>query len=237
MTPLSESYHAYGWVLSPNDWFMTHMCRKKRAESCSLCMRPLSESHHTMIESWPRYECDMSHIGMSHVTHLNGSWHPLACYVKNPQYLSHIAQTMSHVTHMNERAQLACYVWSIIWVKEWVMSHTYARQSAACLVCTNHSTSHVTHMNESYSHSNRACHAYEWVKSDNNWAMTHNTIEGEIAGSCWLMSRVCLSHATHECVTSRVWMSYVTRMNEPCHTNCLQIAGSCVVHMRPLHES
>jgi len=144
---------------------------------------------------------------------------------------------MSHVTHMNERAQLACYVWSIIRVKEWVMSHTYARQSAACLLCTNHYPSHVTHMNESYYMiwmsltQTRMGHATRMDESNRTIIESWHTIEWEIAGSCWLMSRVYLRRATHECVTSRVWMSYVTRMHEPCHTNYLEMIGSCLVHL------
>ena len=107
--------------------------------------------------------------------------------------------------------------------------------------------SHVTHMNES-------CHTYEWVMPhrvmSHIWMrlshVTHMNASQCFVGDCaskpmsrmwmshvtheWVMSHIWMSHVTHmnasqcfigECASkpmSRMWMSHVTHMNESCHT-------------------
>jgi len=89
-------------------------------------------SHVThMNESCRTYEWAMSHIWMSHVTHTN---EPCRTY---EWVMSHIR--MSHVTHMNE----SCHTY------EWVMSHIWMSHVRYEWVTSHISTSHVTHMNES----------------------------------------------------------------------------------------
>ena len=92
------------------------------------------------------YEWVMSHIWMSHVTHMNESCHTYEWV------MSHI--WMSHVTHRNESSH----------TYEWVMSHicishvTHMNESCHTYECVKSHVwmSQVTHMNES-------CHTYEWV--------------------------------------------------------------------------
>jgi len=98
----------------------------------------------------------MSHIWMSHVTHMNES-----CYTYEWVML-HI--WMSHVTHRNESCRTYEWVMSHICISqityinkpcytyEWATSHLWVTHGSV----TSHIwTSHVTHMNES-------CHTYEW---------------------------------------------------------------------------
>jgi len=77
-----------------------------------------------MNASCHMYEWVMSHIWMSHVTHLNESSHTYEWV------MSHI--WMSHVTHMNKSFTHMNKSWH---AHEWVMPHTWM--------------SHATHMNES----------------------------------------------------------------------------------------
>ena len=106
-----------------------------------------------MNESGHTYEWVISHIWMSHVTHMNESCHTYE-WVR-----SHI--WMSHVTHMNE----ACHTY------EWVMSHIWmshvTHMKESC-----HTYEWVIIMNESYhiwmgrvTHMKELCHTYERVMS------------------------------------------------------------------------
>jgi len=136
----------------------------------------------------------MSHIWMSHVTHMNESCHIWIRHVTNMNeswhtyepVMSHI--WMSHVTHMNWLCHICAWVMSHIWISHVTHTnescHTYER------VMSHIWTSHVTHMNES-------CHTYERV-----------------------MSHIWISDVTHICewVMSHVWISHSTHMNELCHT-------------------
>ena len=97
-------------------------------------------SHSTHVnEACHTYTWGMSHIYMRHVTHMNDSCHTYEWG------MSHI--WMSHFTHMNE----SCHTY------EWGMSHIWM--------------SRVTHMNES-------CHTYGWVMS-HIW-MRHVTHTNEL---------------------------------------------------------
>jgi len=120
----------------------------------------------------------MSHIWMSHVTHMNGSCHTMteSCSAYNCVWSSrtmtltrswhcHVTAPVplvSYVTHMNE----SCHTY------EWVMSIWM---------------SHVTHMNESCPYESvmshiwvwprtisESCHTYEWVVS-HTWVWSHVT--------------------------------------------------------------
>jgi len=75
-------------------------------ESCYICKSP--DTHESV----------MSHIWMSHVTHMNGSCHTYEWV------MSHI--WMSHGTHMNE----SCHTWKrVVSHFEWVLSHRRSVQS------------------------------------------------------------------------------------------------------------
>jgi len=132
-----------------------------------------------MNESCHSHERVMSHIWMSHGTHMNESYH-------THEWVMSLTW-MSHVTHMNESCHSHEWVMSLTWMShgthvnesyhtyEWVMSLTWM--------------SHVAHMNES-------CHSHEWVMSL-TW-MSHVTHMNE---SChtyeWVTSHTWMSHVTH----------------------------------------
>jgi len=93
-------------------------------------------SHVTHVNaSYHRYEWVMSHMWMRHIAHINGSCHR---YVK-VVYMSLI--WMSHTTRTNESCRTC----------EWVMSHIWM--------------SHVAHTNESCHRYKCSYHRYEWVIS------------------------------------------------------------------------
>jgi len=156
----------------------------------------------------------MSHIQISHVTHINASWHTNtrmdgSCHTFVPAkvgllFTPHILK-MSHVTRMNE----SCHTY------EWVMSHILIM-------------SHVTHTNES-------CHIYEWVTSHvrhiYEWVTSHVRIRmshvshERVTSYIYIrMSPVTHTHMNESCHTyktpQRPWMSNVTHtyINKSCHT-------------------
>ena len=81
----------------------------------------------------------MSLIWMSHVTHMNESWHTYE-WVMSHIWTSHVTNSACGLNH------------SIVVVTPLHSHHTYER------VMSHIWTFHVTHMNES-------CHTYEWVMS------------------------------------------------------------------------
>ena len=100
-------------------------------------------SHGThMNELWHTYEWVMAHIWMSHGTRMNESWHTYEWV------MAHI--WMSHGTHMTES-------WHTY---EWVMAHVWRNRTpykrVTSLIWMSHGMSHGTHMNESW-------HTYDWV--------------------------------------------------------------------------
>jgi len=140
-------------------------------------------SHVThMNESCHTYEWVMSHIWMGHVTHTNESCHTESCHTYE-WVMSHIG--MSRVTHRNE----SC--------------HTYKR------VMSHIGMSHVTQRNESASFLGVTSHervpTYEYVEH----IYTYKSIR--------LYSCETLSRRTREWVKSHIWMSHVTHTNESCH--------------------
>jgi len=134
----------------------------------------------------------MSHIWMSHVTHMSESCHTWMSHVTHMNHSCHTYEwvmshiRMSHVTHMSESCHTCEWVISHMWMShvmhmnescqtcEWVMSHMWM--------------SHVKHVNES-------CHTYKWV-TPYGYGMSH----------------LCMSHATHinmSCHTYKRVMSHI----------------------------
>jgi len=108
----------------------------------------------------------MSHIGMSHVTHMNESCHTYEWLLIHNNENCHTYKSvmshmwMSHVTHING----SCHTY------EWVMSYEWLRSGHTYKWAIAHMwMSHVPHMDES-------CHTYEWVIS-HIW-MIHFTHRG-----------------------------------------------------------
>ena len=139
-----------------------------------------------MNESCHTYEWVMSHLWMSHVTHMDESCHTHTCQTDDQMFvsttewvMSHTNKSchtckcqrdkldacgidpMSHVTHMNE----SCHTY------EWDMSHTWMSHVThmnesrdtyewICFTCTNESC-HMSHIRMS----SVTCHTYNWVTS------------------------------------------------------------------------
>jgi len=159
-----DSFRCVTWLIQMCD--MTHLYVWRDSS-----IAQVEVSSHTC-------EWVMSHIWMSHVTHMNESCHT------SEWVMSHI--WMSHVTHLNESCHTYEWVMSHIWMSrvihlneschrcEWVMSHLR-------MITFHVWTHHVTRVNESW-------HKYEWVMAQ-IW-MSHGTCEG-------VTSRTCMSHVTH----------------------------------------
>jgi len=144
-----------------------------------------------------------SHIWMSHVTHMNESYHT------SKWVMSHI--WMSHVTHLNESRHTSEWVTSHIWMSH--VTHMNESYHTSKWVTSHIWMSHVTHLNESSQGWFRVtCVAYPKAK---RWVMSH------------VMSHTWMSHVTHmnesyhtsKWVMSHIWMSHVAHLNESCHTS------------------
>ena len=186
-----------------------------------------------MNEACHTYEWVMSHIWMSHVTHMNESFHTDECVMSlcdmNTSCHTHVNESChTHVnglcpTHVNE----SCHTQEVLQQQvmshtcERVMSHTCERvMSHTCSRVMSHTggpttRSHVTHM--CMCDSNVSCHTYERVIWTSH--VTH----------MWTghVTHMWTSHVSHrrsynkkschtcECV---IWTCHVTRVNESCHT-------------------
>jgi len=194
-----------------------------------------------MNESCHTYEWVMSHIWMSHVTHINESWHVYE------RVMSHI---LSHVNHID----ISFYTY--VYLTSWESCHTYecvmARIRTSQVIRMNeswyvyervmsHKLSHVNHVDVSfhtyvYLTSRESCHSYEWV-------MSHTWIShGKYVESCHsypgIILHICIcmtsreSWHTYEWVMSHICMSHGEYI-ESCHTHKLVMANmlSHVTHI------
>ena len=179
----------------------------------------------------------MSHIWMSHVTHMNESCHTYEWV------MSHI--WMSHTTHMNASTSHT-YEWVMFHI--WMSHVTHMNES-----CHTWMRQHVTHMNKS-------CHTHEWNIPDitatnkKHTATPCNTLQHTATHcnthECVNISRIWMSHATHtdtasnhtyEWVTPHTWMRHnITHMNESCHAHEWNIPDilrmSHATHMNMTHS-
>jgi len=170
-----------------------------------------------MNESCHTYEWVMSHIWMSHVTHMNESCHTyewrLCVWALVGGYgicvtwmcdMTHSRVTLTHVCHvtyvwvmsyMNE----SCHTWMSHVTYVWVMSHMYESchicihwpMTHSCK-CTGDTLSFATHMNES-------CHTCDGCVC----VCPHGGGYG-VMGQC----HAWMSHITYSCHTYEV-MSHV----------------------------
>jgi len=138
----------YCVIVHSYEWVMTH-------ESC-----------HTQEWLTSHIWMSLTHICMSHVTHMNESCHTYAWVMSHIWTVLHMR--MRHVTHKNDWCHT--YEW-VLHTYAWVMSHIWM--------------SHVTHMNES-------CHTNEWVMS--HICMSHVTHMHESCHIyAWVMSHIWIS--------------------------------------------
>jgi len=161
VTHSSELWHTYEWVLVN--------------ESCH-CIAPNVLSLQQVDCEWVvlchTYEWIMSHIRVSHGTHMNESCHTYEWVLVNE---------LCHVTHVSE----SCHTY------EWAMSHIWmshgTHMNKSChtyeWVLVNESC-YVTHMNES-------CHIYEWALVNESGYVTHT--DESFHTYEWGMSHVWMS--------------------------------------------
>ena len=142
--------------------------------------------------AWHTHTSVMSHVWMSHVTHMNASCHTYDWVV------SHI--WMRHVTQKNTSRH----------TYEWVMSHMPTASPVSGLIMLPKAVmSHVTLLNKS-------CHIYEWGTS-HAW-MSHVSHMNESCHACQTASPVWELITPPKAAMSHISMSHVTQKNESCHT-------------------
>jgi len=132
-----------------------------------------------------------------------------------------------NVTRMNE----SCHTYGWHMNDSYITSYSYMNDSFRCvtwlirvcgarrgLVCTKVNATRHTHTDESR-------HTYEWVMSHTTRSRMSSCMHQRSCTYEWVMSRIWMSHVTrtnepshtYEWVMSHIWMSQVTHMNEvPC---------------------
>jgi len=171
----------------------------------------------------------MSHVWMSHVTHMNESCHTCE-WVMARLKTSPTGKFNSLVTHVNE----SCHTCG------WLISHTWR--------------SHITRVNESshgekikrdvdkstplshmwmghVTHVNGSCHTCEWVMSwkKNQARRGHINPSGEVISHMWMSY-------LHRC-RGHVCISYVTRVNLSCHTCECGMSCRCMSYVTQMNQS
>jgi len=170
------------------------------------------------------YERVMSHIWLSHVTHMNASYHT------QKLILSRI--WMRHVSPVQKKT--SCHTCKrVTYMTMWGMSHTYERvlsRTSIHRVTNMHATCHVRHVpcartpNQSIflkTHTSESCHARTWVLR--YMRVSHVTHMNE---SCHPYERD-VSHA---------WKRCVTHMNEACYITHTRTHTHIRTHARHTHR-
>ena len=162
----------------------------------------------------------MSHVWMSHVTHMKASCHTYEWV------MSHIC--MSHVTHMNESCHTYEWVVSHIW-----MSHvTHKNESCHTYECvmTNMYISLVTQINESY-HVCTCAFGVSCLRLSNFMYEYESCGTSQSVISCiYVCVCVCLS------VRVCVWVCLVTHINESCGTCRRFMRDMSIRHVTSSHR-
>jgi len=182
-----------------SEWVMSHIWMRRVAdmnESCHMCEWVMAHVRmsHVMHKSWrhskicenaPKNEYAISHMWMSHGTHMNESWHTYEWVI------AHI--WMSHGTHTDGSCHNeSCHI---------LMRH--ANMNVSCLIWMTHVTytCHVSY-ERLMSRINESCHVL----------MSHVNVDvSHVNESCqyeWVMSHMDdLCHVYMSCL---IWMSHVT---------------------------
>jgi len=157
------------------------------------------------------YEWVMSHMCMSHVTHVHESCHTYKWVIRMcDQWIS--LKTDSFVWNDS----FICVTWKAQHAM-FVVSWWFPPPTEYNRVMSHRWTSHDTHMNES-------CHTYESNMS--HIVMSHGMQWIVVFGMAPSSSRIWTSHVTYinesrhtyQRVTSHISMSHVTHINESCRT-------------------
>jgi len=138
MLLMNQSCHKYEWVESQT--------AHKVLWSCCAPRRAARGIPGYTKESWHTYEWVMSHVWMSHVAHMNGSWHTYEAARSIPGYTKESCHTyelvmahiwMGHGTHITESCRKYEWVRSVTHASE--SCHTYERVTC----CTRHSCTNI----------------------------------------------------------------------------------------------
>jgi len=185
------------------------------------------------------YEWVMSHIRMSHVTHINKSFSTYE-WVASHTYgwvVSHM--WMSHVPHTNK----LCHAYA------WVVPRTYEHVDESCTTCATpliHTcVTRLIHIRVWYT--NKLCHTYAWVvPRPYEWVQSHVQMSpvahmNESCRTCEWGTHVCRAYE-HICDMTR---SYVAHTNESCHkyegvmthTHEWVLSHTRMSHVAHTHES
>ena len=191
---MKESLHTYEWVM-PH----TRVCRYSK----KTCLR-LGGG---WVMSCRTYACVMSHIWMSHVTHMNESCHTYD-RVLSQIWKNHFTRT-NELFHTFKCVSIARPRQLIGCLKPQVTFHKRATRYRALL------RKRSSKDKASYG-SSPVVNVGKCLCWGDGWVMSH------IWTSCHTYER----HVTHmnewfctiERVMSHIWMSHVTYMNESCHT-------------------
>jgi len=186
---MNESCHTYKWVMSHIWMSMSHTNESFHIWRMEVTLFTLVNPERSLrfnthwssppvsaltqpggVTSCHTYEWVMSHIWMSHVTHMNES-----CHI-----------WMSHVTHMNESRH--AYEWAMSHMNqschtyEWVMSHIWMSHVTYEWVISHTWMSHISALKKN------SCHTDAWVMS----CMNETRYKWE-----WVMSRINESNPTY----------------------------------------
>jgi len=180
-----------------------------------------------MNQSCHTYEWVMSHIWMSHVTHMNESCHTYES-VMSHIWMSHVLCRMYRYTRVTSRhvtSRHGTHIYESFHTYEWGTSHAWTshvtRMNESChtfkWVMTHLCISHITHMNEPY-HTyewvmlhviNMSCRTYKWVKTY-EWGYMCICIHTD---TC-----ICIRTSAIKGMLAHVICTYEGGMDESCHT-------------------
>ena len=165
----------------------------------------------------------MSHISMSHVTHINQSCHTYEWV------MSHIS--ISHVTCINGSCHTGVYV---------AHTYTYICTCKALLVCAFDDMSHLWVMSHTsighVTHINRSCHTCQWVMSHiwlshviqarifNTFGPRMNPADGRVVSNFIVQVSATCVYVTFTCVT---WLVHMV-MSHVGFNFIVQVCTTCV---------
>jgi len=232
VTHMNRSHHTYEWVMS-HIWMshVTHMNEscytyewtyQRSCIAAYMCGRACGCAYMSgslyvhvwvcvRVRVWGREsEGVMSHIWMSHVTHMNALSRGVASSIYGVEERMFVRERHRERKCVRERARTR-------------------RTSVYVCVCVGGGEllcMCVCMCERVWERGNESCHAWKWVMPTCQivWMRRVTHINESYHTYSWLMSRVWMSHVTHtlgtrwQCHVQNVWMSHVAHRNESCHT-------------------
>jgi len=237
VTHMNESCHTYEWVMS-HIWMshVTHITShvthvKDHPWLIHMCDMPHLLLHAVthMNESCHTYEWVMAQVQTRHVTHMNESWHTYECVISHTWMTTHLTSPSSQLGLLGRLIHMCA------------MTHSYMRHdSFTCVTWLIHPNDHpldlsflaiIAHMWRGLgTHMIELCHAYGCVMP-HKW-MRHVT---RTNGSCrtreYVIKRCSVETVTNIMgrVMSHIWMRHVTHMNTSCHIHAKRLCNTLYV--------